>query len=245
MKAEKGVLIFSPEKLTPKLILMRSLLPVVLIILLLIAQSCKKDATPGTTPRTGLDALVSANATNYCVFIVGAYHNGVVEGSDTVVMQNTAGDTISHFSGESQSFFGMYDIVGGKYFCVNPNSPYRNIQFQFQRVSNFLGVDHNCSLTDTLAYMGYEHLTSGAGDPKPGVYLYLFNRNGTSAGSDRNTDSLAFQVTSATDISTPTGCHLVRVKGKFNNVNFYNSICGPVPQFTVYQAEFQMDFYNE
>ncbi len=224
---------------------MKSFLPLAFMVSLLLMQSCKKDPNgTGTTTRTGLDALVDANATNYCVFIVGAYHNGVVEGHDTIVMQNTSGDTISHFSGESQSFFGNYDVVGGKYFSVNPNSPYRAIQFQFQRVSNFLGVNHNCSLTDTLAYTGYEHLTSGAGDPTPGVYMYLFNSNGTNAGSDRNTDSL-FRVTSVTDISTVTGCHFARVKGTFNNVNYYNSICGPVPQFTVYKGEFQMDFVNK
>jgi hypothetical protein len=144
-----------------------------------------------------------------------------------------------------QTFFGMWDVVSDDFYSVNPNSPYRHFAFQFQRSSNYMYADHYCGLPDTLAITGYEHMINGGGDQTTGIYMYLYSSNGTSAGSDRNSADSLFQITSVTDIPANTGCHLVRVKGTFNNINYYNSVCGPVPQFTVYQAVFQMDFVNK
>lgn len=211
---------------------------------LLFIASCKKDDPANTDDngnpqnnepdnRSGLERLTNKDAENYCVMVVG---------NDTIVWQTTANDTVQYSGGKGRDFpFLYYDFVASQFVNANAHSKLKLFKIELDRGTDNTNAVHDCNMTDTLILKGHISSDTTIGGKRYRMFVSLTDSANTWSITRNNMDH--FDIISVTDLpNNTTGCKKVRIKGSMNNISTYNTICGPVPVFTIKESVFQIDF---
>ncbi len=218
-----------------------------LCLVLAILAGCKKDNTspnnssnnsnnnnsnnnnpPGNT-RSGLGLIADPNATNYAV-IITRYN-------DTIIWQNTDGDSISQMGGVAHSFPSLRPVayfMMTTFYSVHPQLSSRFEVDMELRDTTAPMSDPECRFGDSIVTLGTHQLSENT------VRLAMRNNDNYDLRTEDNNLSAPFEIVSVKHVASASGCDIFRVKARFSNVILSQAACQV--DYNVKQAEFEMDF---